>query len=120
MRRNLSFAMLGLVLCATPTACGPRLMTYDDRAERGKLLLAEAVSQSDVITFHIAEDAATAEVVANIEMRDDEFCFDSIASRSNGAGNWVNHDQNGAVRQRCLSYAMIYYLTPQDLRDTQE
>ena len=98
------------------SACSPRFMGEDQRTERGKRVLAFALTQSEVGSLHSARDAASAFVIGNVEMQEDTFCFDMLAIRSAMTGFWVNFDQTGTAKRSCWRYSSIYYITPGDLR----
>ena len=98
------------------SACSPRFMSEDQRAERGKRVLASALTQSEVVSLHYDRNASTVIVMANVDMQEDTFCFDLIASRSGMTGNWVHSDRTDTARRSCWKYSIIYYITPGDLR----
>ena len=108
--------LIVLTSFAILSSCSPRLMSQDQRAERGKRVLASALTQSEVVSLHAARDASTASVIANVEMQEDTFCFDLSATRSAMTGNWVHWDRTDSVRQFCWKYSAIYYITSGDLR----
>ena len=112
MKRILIFLMSFAIL----SACSPRFMSEDQRAERGKRVLASALTQSEVVSLHSARDASTAFVIGNVDMEEDTFCFGMLASRSAMTGNWVHSDRTDSVRRSCWKYRIIYHITPGDQR----
>ena len=119
---TLSLATLVLSSCGSSYLSKPAFMrgSYSDWKANaqieGRRMLDEALVNSDVVSVR-AHSGGIVRVFRNVELRDEQFCGDLIATWvPTPSERWKEEDRHGTVDNVCLDYSLAASVRNKDVR----